>query len=167
MKRERAYRAGVGSSGGRWFLRRGINQLLLPPCQGEGESPNKGVITVPGPSPIGAEEGAGSRAGVSLQPHCQSQAITPDTSCLLKDFPVQSLLSILGLDSPLNLGHKQTFAESVTTRHLRCNISFSHSSVWGVGDRQQGGIGAQDDAWWGAGGAGRLRLHTWESRRGS
>ena len=73
---------------------------------------------------------------MSLQPHCQSQAITPDTSCLLKDFPVQSLLSILGLDS-LNLGHKQTFAESVTTRHLRCNISFPHPSVcvWGAGSR--------------------------------
>ena len=166
VKREGAYRAGVGSSGGRWFLRRGINQLLLPPCQGEGESLNKGVITVPGPSPTGAEEWAGSRAGVSLQPHCQSQAITPDTSCLLKDFPVQSLLSILGLDSPLNLGHKQTFAESVTTRHLRCNISFPHPSVCVRGGGQAAG---QDwspgtGAWWGAGGAGRLRLHTWESR---
>lgn len=50
--------------------------------------------------PTGAEEGAGSRAGVSLHRHCQSQAITPDTPCLLNDFPVQSLLSILGLDSP-------------------------------------------------------------------
>lgn len=119
---------------------------------------------MPGPSPIGAEEGAGSRAGVSLYRHCQSQAITPDASCLLNDFPVQSLLSILGLDSPLNLGHKQTFAESVTTRHLRSNVSFPYP---GAGGRRQGGMGAQDDAWWGAGGAGRLRLHTWESRRGS
>lgn len=96
---------------------------------------------MPGPSPIGAEEGAGSRAGVSLHRHCQSQAITPDTSCLLNDFPVQPLLSILGLDSPLNLGHKQTFAESVTTRHLRSNVSFPYPGGGGQAAGRDGSPG--------------------------
>lgn len=35
--------------GARWLPRRGVNQPLLPLCQGEGEGPGWGVITVPAP----------------------------------------------------------------------------------------------------------------------